>query len=174
MRKLAHCQMRVVAFALAIPCILDAQSAARRLATIPLDDIAAAAVAQSRHTGHVSFALEALGGSVGSAIGIGIVALSDRCGVEDLACTIQSVALAGVAGLAGAALGSTAVARAAHAPRSALGAVLGGIVGTGVALGVHAAINRGTDRNLGDRIVAPLFVLGQGIFAAWGSRIGSR
>src|SRR5688500_17629042 len=39
-----------------------------------------------------SFALEAAGGIAGSMLGFGVIYLSnDRCGVEDLGCTLESV-----------------------------------------------------------------------------------
>jgi hypothetical protein len=52
-----------------------------------------------------------------------------------------------------------------------LGAAGGAIVGTGVGLGVHWLVNQNSDRNIGDDIVAPIFILSQGTFAALGSRL---
>jgi hypothetical protein len=37
--------------------------------------------------------------------------------------------------------------------------------------GVHWLVNQNSDRNIGDDIVAPIFILSQGTFAALGSRL---
>jgi len=121
-----------------------------------------------------SFALEALGGSVGSLLGIGIVALSSRCGVDDLACVITSIGAGGALGIVGATAGTVVTARLTDSPRSVLGAALGAIAGTGVGLGVHYMLNRNSDRNLGDKVVVPIFVISQGVLAAAGSRLMAR
>lgn len=101
--------------------------------------------------GSGAFVLEALGGSVGALAGIAIVGLSSTCGHEDLGCVIRRVGAGGVAG--------------------AVGAALGAVVGTGVGLGVHYLFNRDSDRNLGDGVVVPIFVISQGTLSALGSRI---
>jgi hypothetical protein len=121
-----------------------------------------------------AFALEALGASVGSLIGMGIVALATKCGVDDLGCVIATVTAGGAAGAAGAAVGTMLVARHTGSSRSAGGAVAGAIVGTGIGLGIHYLLNRESDRNLGDMITIPIFVLAQGTFAALGSRFAGR
>ena len=121
-----------------------------------------------------AFVLEALGGSLGSLVGIGVVGLTSRCGVDDLACGITSVGVGGVLGVVGATVGTVVVARFLDSPRSAVGAVLGAVVGTGIGLGVHYILNNNSDRNLGDAVVVPIFVLSQGVLAAAGSRLGAR
>jgi hypothetical protein len=117
-----------------------------------------------------SLLLEALGGSVGSAAGMGAVLLASDCGVDDLACGIISVITAGAAGALGATLGATLVAHRTGGEHSAAGAAVGAILGTGVGLGVHYVLNRNSDRNLGDAIVLPIFAISQGLFAAIGGR----
>lgn len=117
-----------------------------------------------------AFAIEALGGAAGSLAGIAVVGLTSRCGTEDLECTILHVGAGGALGVIGAAAGVTLAARHTGSRRSVAGALLGGIAGTALGLGVHYLLNRGTDRNLGDRVVVPIFVLSQGIVAAAGSR----
>lgn len=134
----------------------------------------AAAQGQAGVHGRRDFALEALGGSAGSLVGIGLVALASECGVEDMGCIITTVGAGGVMGAAGATLGVTLAARATGSPRSFAGAAIGAVVGTGVGLGLHWLLNHNSDRNLGDRIVVPIFVLSQGVLAAAGSRIGGR
>jgi hypothetical protein len=120
------------------------------------------------------FIFEALGGSLGSLVGIGVVGLTSRCGVDDLACGITSVGAGGVLGVVGATVGTLVVARYQESPRSTVGAVLGALVGTGVGLGVHYVLNNNSDRNLGDAVVVPIFVLSQGVLAAVGSRVAGR
>lgn len=117
-----------------------------------------------------AFALEALGGTVGSLVGIGIVGLASNCGVEDLRCLLLTVGAGGAMGAVGATIGTTLVARRTNSRRSIPGAALGAVVGTGVGLGIHWLLNRASDRNLGDKVVVPIFVLAQGVFAALGSR----
>jgi hypothetical protein len=119
---------------------------------------------------HGSLALEVLGGSLGSAIGIGAVVLISDCGVDDLACDIISAGAAGAAGVLGATLGTAFVARQTGAKHSVAGAALGAIIGTAVGLGVHYLINSNSDRNLGDAIVLPIFAVSQGLFAAIAGR----
>jgi hypothetical protein len=111
-------------------------------------------------------ALEVLGGTLGSAAGIGAVLLMSDCGVDDLACEIISVGIAGAAGVLGATIGTTLVARRTGAQHSVAGAALGAILGTAVGLGVHYLDNSNSDRNLGDAIVVPIFAISQGLFAA--------
>ncbi len=121
-----------------------------------------------------AFAVEALGASVGSLIGIGIVALATKCGVDDLACGITRTVAGGAAGAAGAAIATVLVTRQTGSSRSAGGAIVGAIVGTGVGLGIHYLLNRESDRNLGDLVTIPIFTLSQGILAALGSRVAAR
>ncbi len=118
--------------------------------------------------------LEALGGTVGSLVGMGIVAAASNCGVEDLGCLLLTVGAGGAVSAIGATVGTTLVARQTGSRRSIPGALLGSVVGTGARLGVHYLLNRESDRNLGDKVVVPIFALSQGIFAAWGSRLVGR
>jgi hypothetical protein len=121
-----------------------------------------------------AFALEALGGTAGSLVGMGIVAAASNCGVEDLGCLLLTVGAGGAVSAIGATVGTTLVARQTGSQRSIGGALLGSVVGTGAGLGVHYLLNRESDRNLGDKVVVPIFALAQGIFAAWGSRLLGR
>lgn len=105
---------------------------------------------------------------------MGLVGLASHCGVEDLACLIKTVGAAGAAGVVGSTIGVSLVARATRSRRSIPGALLGRIVGTGLGLGIHYVLNEGTDRNLGDWIVIPIFTLSQGTIGAHGSRLLGR
>lgn len=121
-----------------------------------------------------NFLLEAAAGTLGSLAGIAVVGLVADCGVEDLGCIIRTVGAGGAMGAIGATAGVTIAARRSNAPRSVAGAALGAVVGTGVGLGVHWLLNRSSDRNLGDAVVVPIFVISQGVFAAVGSRTLAR
>jgi len=134
--------------------------------------VTATAVAPTSNTSG-SFIVEALGGSIGSLVGIGAVALTS-CGGDDLGCSIIKVGAGGAAGALGATLGTTLAAHYTGSRRSVVGAALGAVAGTGLGLGVHYAFNRNSDRNLGDAVVVPIFVLSQGTFAAIGSRMLGR
>ena len=120
-----------------------------------------------------AFVLEALAGSAGSLAGIGIVALGAHCGSgdDDLACIITTIGAGGALGVVGATIGTTLAARYTGSRRSLPGAALGAAVGTGVGLGIHYVLNSNSDRNLGDKVVVPIFVIAQGTFAALGSRL---
>lgn len=118
-----------------------------------------------------AYFLEALGGSAGSFIGMGLVGLVSNCGVDDLVCLLKTVGAGGVAGVVGATIGVSLVARATGSKRSIPGAVLGAVVGTGLGVLIHIALDRGTDRNLDDVIVIPIFTVSQGTIAALGSRL---
>lgn len=107
---------------------------------------------------------------MGSAAGIGLVLLVSECGVDDLACEIITVGVAGVAGVLGATLGTRLVARRTGVRHSTTGAVAGAVLGTGIGLGAHYLLNRNSDRNLGDMVVVPIFAISQGLFAAIGGR----
>ncbi|HET9426133.1 MAG TPA: hypothetical protein VFO55_12230 [Gemmatimonadaceae bacterium] len=118
-----------------------------------------------------AFVVEAAGGALGALAGIGAVLLTSRCDVEDLGCGIISIGSAGLVGVIGATAGTTLAARGTGSRSSIGGAIAGSVLGTGVSLGVHYLLNRNSDRNVGDAITLPIFVIGQGVGAALGSRV---
>jgi hypothetical protein len=120
------------------------------------------------------FLLEAFAGSLGSLIGISSIGLLVDCGIDDLGCVIMKIGAGGALGAVGATIGTTIAARHNDSRRSVAGAALGAVVGSGVGLGVHYILNEGTDRNLGDAWVVPIFVISQGTIAAIGSRVLGR
>ena len=150
MRRLLLC---TAAITLAVACA-EAQSAGRQ---------------SKRDPG--AYLLEALGGTAGSFVGMGLVGLVSNCGVDDLVCLLKTVGAGGVAGVVGATVGVSLVARATGSRRSIAGAALGAVVGTGLGVLIHIGLDRGTDRNLDDVIVIPIFTVSQGTIAALGSRL---
>ncbi len=115
--------------------------------------------------------LESAGGSAGSFVAMGAVLLLSTCDIDDLGCEILTVGASGLAGIAGATIGTMLTARYTGAQRSVAGAALGAAVGTGVGLGVHYLLNNNSDRNLGDAVTIPIFAISQGTLAAIGSRV---
>ena len=154
----------------------DAQRVERTVFHAPVPALApAATLLAGQESGRGSLPLEMLAGAAGSALGMAVVALNADCGVEDLACGIRRAAGAGALGAVGATVAVTLAAGATDAPGSVLGASVGALVGTGVGLGVHWLLNQGTDRNLDDALVIPIFAVSQGTLAALGSRwLGGR
>jgi hypothetical protein len=130
----------------------------------------ATSVAPSTPNSSGSFVLEALGGSLGSLAGVGLIALTKSHG-EDLGCSAIRVGIGGVAGAIGATVGTTLAAHSTNSRRSVIGSALGAVVGTGVGLGVHYAFNHDSNRNLGDAVTVPIFVVSQGTLSAIGSRM---
>lgn len=124
-----------------------------------------------RPDGSGAFLLEALSGSLGSLAGIGTVILASDCGFDDLGCEILTAGAAGALGVVGATVATSIAARYTGSRRSMGGALLGAVVGTGAGLGVHWLVNQNSDRNIGDAVVLPIFVISQGVVAALGSRL---
>ena len=136
---------------------------------------AAAQEPEPRHRDPAAFTIEAAAGSVGSLVGIAVVGLSNKCGVDDLACLLLKVGASGATGALGATLATYGAAGYTGSKRSLAGAALGAVVGTGVGLGVHWLLNRASDRNFDDpQAVVPIFTLSQGILSAVGSRLLGR
>jgi hypothetical protein len=121
-----------------------------------------------------AFAVEALGGTIGSAVGIAVglgLTKPDDCPTDDIACILQKRSVSGVIGVAGATLGTTLAGRWASTEPSIAGAFLGAAAGLGIAIGLEHLLSEEMDRSLGDAGVVLLFSLAQGILAAAGSRL---
>ena len=167
----ARFAIATILITLAATHTLTAQTAAgvtRREMPSPVAGISTLSV---RPNGGNAFLLEALSGSVGSLVGIGAVLLAVDCGFDDLGCEILTAGAAGALGVVGATVATSLAARSTGSRRSAGGALLGAVVGTGVGLGVHWLVNQNSDRNIGDAVVLPIFVISQGTVAALASRL---
>lgn len=164
----------VAALLLIAPAVSGAQRLQPRLVGRPASAVTSGSQARTSSSAG-DFAFEAAAGALGSLAGIGLTALVSDCGMDDLGCIIKTVGTGGLLGAIGATAAASFMARQLDSPRSVTGAALGAVLGTGVGLGVHYVLNSGSDRNLGDALVVPIFVVSQGVFAAIGSRIlGSR
>ena len=121
-----------------------------------------------------AFLVESAGGMLGSAVGIGVVALSTSCGGDDLGCGILKVGSAGIVGAIGATIGTTLAARHTGSRRSVLGAALGAVVGTGAGVTIHYFLTRAGGSTVGDRAAIAAVILSQGLTSAAGSRLLGR
>ena len=132
-----------------------------------------AAVAGAR-----AFSVEALGGTVGSALGITIglaVAKPTDCpSDDDVACTLQKLGITGIIGVVGATIGTAVAGRWAATDPSLIGAFVGAAAGAAVGIGLEHLVTEEMDRSLGDVGTVVLFSVTQGILAAAGSRLGAR
>ena len=124
--------------------------------------------------GSGAFLMEAAGGALGSAAGIGIVALASNCGIDDLACAIKTVGAGGLLGTIGATIGTTIAARQTGSRRSIIGAALGAAVGAAAGVGIHYLLTESGGSNLGEYAVVPIVIVSQGLAAAAGSRLLGR
>ena len=134
-----------------------------------------AGAAQRREvSGGRAFAVEAAGGTIGSVAGavVGLaVSRPDRCGIDDLACTIQGLGVAGVGSVIGATAGTVIAGRSIGSRPSAFGAFAGSVTGAvaGVAL-VHA-ITEEANLKLEQPLTVIVYSVTQGLLAAIGSRV---
>jgi hypothetical protein len=116
----------------------SAQGASRNFAQTGERPAAALSVqTTSSLTGVSAFGLEALGASVGSALGFGLIYLSrkDECDVEDLSCNLENSFAAIVVGTAGAAAGDYIVGKLFHTQPSGVGVIVGAVAGAAAGLG---------------------------------------
>ena len=124
-----------------------------------------------------SFALEALGASVGSAAGLFLMSsmLGDECDVEDLTCNLGSAAAGIAVGTAGAALGDYLTGRLFDTQPSGVGATIGAILGAAAGLGVWHLVTEDLDLMSKSTGAVATYVVTQGVVTALGSRlIGKR
>jgi uncharacterized membrane protein YeaQ/YmgE (transglycosylase-associated protein family) len=139
---------------------------------------AAQRAAPAAVTGVRAFGVEALGGTVGSALGIAIglaVAKPDDCpSNEDIACMLQRLGITAIVGVAGATLGTAVAGRWAGSDPSVVGAFLGAVAGAALGIGLQHLITEELNQSLGDAGAVVLFSVTQGILAAAGSRLGAR
>ena len=122
-----------------------------------------------------SFALQSLGGTVGSAAGlaIGLAVTNDCDGEDDVVCGLKKASLTGAIGVIGATVGVAVVGRDASQRPSIIGSLLGGVVGSIVGIGLHHLITEEMSQQIPDVGTIALFTLSQGTFAAAGGRIGA-
>src|SRR6185369_15657287 len=150
----------------------------------PVDRISAQKAALSRlpvqadsRSGLSAFALDALGASLGSAAGLGLVSAlrSDECDAEDLTCNMGSAAAGVAVGTAGAALGDYLTGRLFDTRPSGLCATIGAIAGAAAGLGVWHLVTEDLDIMSKSGGAVLTYSVTQGVVTALGSRlIGKR
>lgn len=118
------------------------------------------------------FAIEALGGALGSAVGVGVgLLITDPgdCGGEDLQCILEGLGITGLVAAAGAPVGTLLAGHAWDTQPSLLGAALGSIAGIAVGLGVIKLFDEAgvSLEGLGAGVT---FTLSHGVVTALGSR----
>jgi len=134
--------------------------------------LASPAGAQERTTA-AEFSIEAAGGTLGSALGVGIgllIADPGDCDGEDLQCILEGLGVTGLVAAATAPLGTVLAGRAYDTEPSMLGAVLGSVAGVAVGLGVIKLFDEAGVplEGLGAGVA---FTLSHGIVTALGSRL---
>ena len=126
-------------------------------------------------TGSRAFAAEALGGTVGSAVGLAVglaVARPDDCpSSDDIPCTLRRLGAVGVAGVAGATVGTVVAGRMAGSSPSVVGAFLGAAAGAVAGVALEHFVTEEMNRSIGNVGTLVLFSVTQGILAAAGSRL---
>ena len=151
----------------------DAQTAVRSFAQPASRSLTALKIqATDEPTGVSAFGLEALGASVGSALGFGIIYLArnDECDVEDLSCNLESAFAAIVVGTAGAAAGDYIIGKLFDTRPSGVGAIVGAVAGAAAAVGTWHLFREelGLNSKAGE---AATYVITQGVVTALGSRL---
>ena len=136
-------------------------------------DVASAQDAPRGRRGGQAFTIEAAGGTLGSAAGVGLGLLAARgvvgaCGVDDLKCDIQHIAFAGVGSSLGAAAGTMLAGHLADTEPSTNGALLGAFVGAAAGAGMIQILQRFNMHGRVPTIVS--YSLVQGVVTAIGSR----
>jgi hypothetical protein len=142
----------------------------------PLPPPPALARSMPRRAGGVgAFAVEALGGTLGSAAGLGLgILITDpgRCS-DDLTCTLESLGVAlGISG-AGSGIGSFLSGRLADTDPSTIGGLIGGLLAIPAGVGVAHLLSEEMELTREDFLLAASYSLTQGIITALGSRIGA-
>jgi hypothetical protein len=130
--------------------------------------------AQARPSDTRAFAVEALGGAIGSAAGAVaglIISDVDACSVEDLRCTLRGLGVAGIGSAVGATAGTFLAGRAAGSRPSLVGAVLGSAAGVVAGVAVVHGLTEEANLNLDKPMTIAAYTITHGIVTALGSRL---
>lgn len=134
---------------------------------------AATPAAAQQRAGAGAFAIEALGGTAGSAAGIGLGIVTFRpgsCDGEDVACILEKLGSIGLLTAITSPLGTWAAGRAANTEPDFVGALVGGVAGTLAGAGAIRLLDEAGSPVEGAGAVL-VYCATQGIFSALGSRL---
>lgn len=152
----------------------------RRLLVVVVGAILLQTVARSdaaaQRTFAQSFGIEALGGTVGSATGLGLgllISRPDACGTDDIGCILERLGASGIAAAAGSALGAWGAGRWKNTEPSAIGAVIGSIAGVAAGVGMLELLERPGSGGLDPVPAFVAFTVTNGMVTALFSRIGA-
>jgi hypothetical protein len=157
----------------AVPGGADAQAASRSFTQPSRAPATLTVQGSSSPTGVSAFGLEALGASVGSALGFGIIYLArkDECDVEDLSCNLENSFAAIVVGTAGAAAGDYLVGKLFDTKPSGVGAIVGAVAGAAAGVGTWHLFKEELGIVNTSEGYAATYVITQGVVTALGSRL---
>lgn len=119
---------------------------------------------------------EAAGGVAGSLAGVAVglaISRPDRCGVDDLECTIKGLGAAGIGSVVGATLGSVLMGRSVRSQPSGIGAFVGSVAGAFAGVGLVHAMTEEANLKLEKPLTVAVYSITQGIITALGSRAGA-
>ena len=126
-------------------------------------------------SGGAAFTIEAVGGVVGSLVGVGagvfVTRAVDECDSEDLACNLKQTATTGAVSVVGATAGAYLVGRSTNTEPSFAGSLLGAVAGAAAGVGVVHLLNEESNLANNNATLVVAYSVTQGIVAAIGSRI---
>lgn len=123
-----------------------------------------------------SYTAMAVGGTVGSAVGLGVgllVAGPQRCDNDDVGCIVSRLGYAGVFTVAGATAGAVIGGKEGGDQPSVLGGVIGSVAGAVLGVGIWKLVDE-AGSSTGGATAAVLFTVPQGLLAAAGAHLFGR
>jgi hypothetical protein len=132
--------------------------------------------AQAQRSFGAAFGIEAVGGSVGAAAGLGLgllIVRPDRCGSDDIVCILERLSVSGVTTAAGSTVGVWIAGRRHDTQPSLVGAVIGSLAGVAAGVGMLKLLEESTT---GDPDPVPAFIgfsVTTGVVTAAFSRLGA-
>lgn len=145
-------------------------------AVVSMSAASGASAQQRNASGSNAFAVETVGATAGSVAGVVLglaVSRPDRCGVDDLACTIRGLGVAGVGSVIGSTAGAVIAGRSRDTRPSSVGAFVGAVAGAFAGVGLVHALTEEVNLKLEKPLTVAVYSLAQGVVTALGSRLGA-
>ncbi len=130
--------------------------------------------AQTSPASSRAFVVEAAGGILGSAAGAVaglVISKVEDCGVDDLACTIKGLGVAGVGSVIGATAGTVIAGRSINSRPSVPGALIGSLLGAVAGVAVVHGLTEEVNLHLDKPMTIAVYAISQGLVSAIGSRV---